>query len=398
MKSLENIEIEKKKIIFRADLNVPVVDGKITDYSRINSIIPSIKKLTEKKNKIFIISHFGRPKGNVDKKLSIDFLREELRQKLKVIKIYFLKSVDKIEIANKLIEMEYGEICLCENIRFYKEEENNELDFIKKISQNFDIFINDAFSASHRNHASIVGIPKFLPSYAGLYFKKEIDNLNKFFKKTRKPNIAIIGGSKISTKIKVIYNLMNLYDTIVIGGAMANTFLLAKNINIGRSLHEKNFVKIAKDILSKAEDKKCKILLPIDAVCSKNLEYKAIISKCDINHVPNDEMVLDIGEKTINLIQDEITKSKSILWNGPLGAFEFEPFNNSSIKISKIIKERFINFQIDSLAGGGDTLSAINMANAKDGFTYLSNAGGAFLEWLEGNDSPGYLALKNNKF
>ncbi len=397
MKTIENSQINNKKILIRLDLNVPVIDKKITDYTRIDSIIPTVKLLTEKKNKIFIISHYGRPKGKVNDKLSLYFLCEELRKKLKVSKIHFLKTFNKQDIKKKQSEMDEGDVCLFENIRFYKEEEINEINFSKNLSSHFEIYVNDAFSSSHRNHSSIVGIPKFLPSFAGLNFTKEINNLNNFLNKAKKPNLAIIGGSKISTKIKVIYNLINFFDSIVIGGAMANTFLLALKIDIGKSFYEKDFIKVAKDILNKAKSENCKIILPVDAVCSKTLEDNADAFKCDIDSIPDNKMNLDIGEKTTNLILNEIIKCRSVLWNGPLGAFEFKPFDKSSIAIANQIKKSFKELNIDSLAGGGDTLSVINLAKAKDGFNYLSNAGGAFLEWLEGDKSPGYKALKNNK-
>ncbi len=397
MKILENSKFNYKKVIFRADLNVPVVNNIIQDYSRIETIIPSIQSLIQGKNKIFILAHLGRPNGSVDKKLSLNFLCKVLKQKLQVSKIYFLNSLRNEDIKNKLDEMEDGEVCLLENIRFYKDEENNELEFSKKLSFNFDIYINDAFSASHRNHSSVVGLPKFLPSYAGFSFTKEIINLNKFLNEAKKPNLAIIGGSKISTKIKVINNLINLFDSIFIGGAMANTFLLSNNIEIGNSICETQFVSVAKDILTNAKNKKCKILLPVDVVCSKSLQDKKSITECNITNIPNNKMILDIGDKTTTLIFNELVKCSSVLWNGPLGAFEYKPFDKSSIALANQIKKNYKEFNINSLAGGGDTLSAINLANAKDGFNYLSNAGGAFLEWLEGNKSPGYLALENNK-
>ena len=396
MKTIENAEIKNKCIIFRADLNVPVVNGKITDDSRIVSIIPSINKLIDKKNKIFILAHFGRPKGKVNKELSIEFLCEELRKRLKILKVHFLKTLNNEEIKNKQSEMNYGEVCLFENIRFYKEEENNETNFSKKLSVEFEIFVNDAFSASHRNHASIVGLPKYLPSFAGLNFMKEILNLNNFLINSKRPNLAIIGGSKISTKINVIYNLVKLFDSIIIGGAMANTFLLAKYIKIGNSIYEKDFIEVAKEILIEAENNKTKIILPVDAVCSNSLNDNKDVLQCNIKNIPNNKMILDVGDETTNIISDEINKSHSVLWNGPLGAFEFKPFEKSSIVIANNIKKKSIKNNLKALAGGGDTLSAINLADAKDGFSYLSNAGGAFLEWLEGNKSPGYIALEKN--
>ena len=311
-------------------------------------------------------------------------------------RIHFLETFETKLIKQKIDEMRDGEVCLLENIRFEIGEEKNDFSFSKNVSSNFDIYVNDAFSASHRSHSSIVGIPKFLPAVAGLSLIKEIENLDYFLNNSKKPNLAIIGGSKISTKINVIYNLIDLFDTIAIGGAMANTFLLANNNSIGESLVEEDFITTAKDIQKKAETNNCKIILPVDTVCAKNLEDKNNVRICNVDSIFKEHMILDIGPKTINLISKEILKSQSILWNGPLGALEYKPFDESSINIANKIKKYAKNLNIDALAGGGDTLAAINLANTKDGFSYLSNAGGAFLEWLEGNESPGIKALKSN--
>ncbi len=396
MKKIDNYNILKKNVIFRADLNVPVVEKKITNYSRISSILPSLNELIKNNNKVFIVAHFGRPKGKINKKHSLRFLCEELKKKMNVSRIHFLETFNTELIKQKINEMDDGEVCLFENIRFLLGEEKNDLSFSKTLSSNFDVYVNDAFSASHRSHASIVGIPKFLPAVAGLSLIKEIENLDYFLNNSKKPNLAIIGGSKISTKINVIYNLIDLFDTIVVGGAMANTFLLANNISIGESLVEEDFISIAKDIQKKAYISNCKIILPIDAVCSKNLKDKNNIRICTVDSIFKNHMILDVGPQTIDLISKEILKSKSILWNGPLGAFEYKPFDKSSINVANVIKKHSKILKIDALAGGGDTLAAINLANTEDGFSYLSNAGGAFLEWLEGNESPGIKALKSN--
>ena len=398
MKTLDNLEIKNKKIIFRADLNVPVLNGKITDYSRIKSIIPSIKLLLENKNKIFIVAHFGRPKGEINEKYSIRFLCSELKKILNLNVIHFLENFDKKNLDTKISEMHFGEICLLENIRFNSGEEKNDPIFSKLLSSSFDIYINDAFSASHRNHASIIGITNYLPSYAGLSFAKEIKNLDKFLENSIKPNLAIIGGSKVSTKIKVLQYLVEIFDSIVIGGAMANTFLLSNNYKVGSSLVENDYINLSKEIQKKAKSKNCKILLPVDVVCSKNLDDIENVHTYEINNIPNDQMILDVGEQSTKLISDEILKSKTVLWNGPLGAFEYSPFDKSTISIAKIIKNFSSNSQIHTLAGGGDTLAAIKMAQANDAFNYLSTAGGAFLEWLEGKKSPGFIALKENNF
>jgi len=393
MKNLTNTSLKEKKILLRVDLNVPVVDGKIIDKSRIDIIRLTVKKLQEQQNKIFLISHFGRPKGKIKKEFSLKFICPTLKKALDLDKIFFLENLEEEEIRKISNKMSNSEVCLIENIRFYPEEEKNNLYFAKKISKNFDAFVNDAFSASHRIHASIVGLPKFLPSYAGYSLIEEIKNINIFMNNSKKPNLAIIGGSKISTKINLFYNLIEKCDAISIGGAMANTFLSAKGINVGLSLYEKDLKKIALSILEKAKKVDCKILLPLDLVCANNLQDKININQCNINNILSNQMALDIGCKTIKEISSYILKSKAVLWNGPLGAFEYPPFDKSSVKIAKVIK-RISTSGISTIAGGGDTISVIKMAKAQDGFSYISKAGGAFLEWLEGKSSPGIDALK----
>ena len=396
MKNLNNYSIFKKKVLFRADLNIPVIGGKITDNSRIEAIKSSIKKLLKQQNKIFILSHFGRPKEDNKNKHSLKFILPTLQKKFGVNKVYFLKNLDGKSISRKIEEMFFGEICLIENIRFYPEEEKNDQDFVKQISKKFDLFVNDAFSVSHREHASIVGFAKYLPAIAGDSLLEEIQNIDVFLNNPKKPNLAIIGGSKISTKINLINNLIEFFDTIVVGGAMANTFLYANKVNTGISFVEKNLLTNARAIQTKATNYKCKLILPIDAVCSKKLTDKINIRCCEINDVLQDHMILDVGEKTTKIIKDEILKSQMVIWNGPLGAFEYTPFNQSSFQIADTIKKYSKNLKIISIAGGGDTISLIKSAKAEDGFTYISKAGGAFLEWLEGKESPGVRALKEN--
>ena len=396
MKELQNYEIKERNVIVRVDLNVPVFRDKIIDYSRINVILPTLEKLKKNKNKVFLVAHYGRPEGEYNKKYSIEFLLNELRLVLNLDNVHFLESYKEDHIKIKIKEMNFGDVCLLENIRFNSGEEKNDLNFSKTLASCFDIYINDAFSASHRNHSSITGITEHLPSYAGLSFSKEINKLDKFLENSIKPNLAIIGGSKISTKIKVLENLVEIFDSMIIGGAMANTFLLSNNYNVGSSLVEKECIDISRKIQKKAKIKKCKILLPIDVVCSTSLEDQNNVKTYDIKAVPKDQMILDIGTQTTKLISDEILKSKSVLWNGPLGAFEYIPFDKSTIAIADTIKEFSSNLQIDVLAGGGDTLAAIKKANAGEAFEYLSTAGGAFLEWLEGNKSPGFKALSKN--
>ena len=396
MKTLDDYSIEKKVVLLRVDLNVPVAKGKITEKSRIESIKLTIKKLRDNQNKIFLLSHFGRPKGKEDIKYSLKFLCDTLEKEFKMNSIYFLENFDSISIKENINKMNFGDVCLFENVRFYPEEEENNLDFVKKLSINFDVYVNDAFSASHRNHASIVGFPNFLPSIAGYSLINEIKNLENFINNKKKPNFAIIGGSKISSKINLLNNLIKFCDYLFIGGAMANTFLYAKDYNVGNSLCEKELSETAISILRKANNSNCKIILPLDVICSKDLNDKNYLS-CDINKIPSDTMILDIGPQTTKTISKYIYKSNMILWNGPLGAFEYEPYEKGSIEVANILKSYVKLSKIPCIAGGGDTIAAIKMAKALDGFTYISKAGGAFLEWLEGNGSPGVNALKKNK-
>ncbi len=397
MKNLKNYKIESKRILFRADLNVPVFDGVVRDISRIIAIKSSIEKLIINKNKIFLMAHFGRPKGEVVNKYSLSFILPSLKEIFNLDKIYFLKKLDKDSIVKITEEMQNGDLCLIENIRFQKEEEKIDLQFSKKISNLFDVYVNDAFSASHRNHTSITGFPKFLPAVAGNHLVKEIKNINLFLENSRKPNIAIIGGSKISTKIQLLNNLIEKFSTVAIGGAMANTFLLANKNNVGHSLAEENLIKEAINIQLKAKKLNCKLILPVDVVCGKNFKDTNPVNR-KIDEILLDDMILDIGEITTQVINEEIINSKMVLWNGPVGAFEFQPYDKATNSIAEIIKLNSKKLNIDALAGGGDTVAAIKNTNAEDGFNYISNAGGAFLEWLEGNESPGVIALKENNF
>ena len=395
MKNLNNYKIENKKILFRADLNVPVVDGIITDTSRIEAIKSSIKKLTSNKNKIFLMAHFGRPKGEIVDKYSLNFILPSLKETLNLDKVFFLDNFDNDSIMKKVNEMQAGNLCLIQNIRFLKEEENIDLNFAKKISSLFDVYVNDAFSASHRNHTSITGFPKFLPAVAGNHMINEIDNINSFLDNTKKPNMAIVGGSKISTKIQLLNNLIEQFSVVAIGGAMANTFLLANNYPVGKSLVEKNLIQEANNIQLKAKKLNCELILPIDILCGKNIHDKNPVHR-KIHEVLPEEMMLDIGNESTQFISNKIINSKMVLWNGPVGAFEFKPYDKATNAIANVIKVNAKKVNINTLAGGGDTVSAIKNTNAEDGFNYISNAGGAFLEWLEGNESPGVKSLKEN--
>ena len=393
MKSIQNkdIDLERKKILLRLDLNVPIENGQITDTNRIEKIIPTLKYLLEKKAKIIILSHVGRPKGKVNKDLSLKPICENLELKLK----QKIKLIDKSLFDLKFEEISENfksyEIIILENIRFYKEEEENDENFAKLISSFGNIYVNDAFSCSHRKHASVFSITKFLPSYSGLQMETEVNSLKKITENIEKPITCIIGGSKISTKINIIKNLIKKFDNIVIVGGMANNILKYHSHNIGKSINEKNCNDTISEIFSLSKTQNCKITYPIDVSVGKNMNDNSKIK--NIDEISDDEIILDIGPKTIELIENIIENSKTILWNGPAGYFENPNFAKGSKKIANKIAERNKTGKIFSVAGGGDTVAAINTFKLTKDFNFISTAGGAFLEFLEGKELPGIKAL-----
>ena len=391
MRSIKNeTNLRDKKILLRLDLNVPIVKGKISDTTRIDKILPTLKFLNKQKAKIIILSHVGRPRGKALNELSLKPICENLKEQLGLNVKLITQNIN--EIKNKDFFDNFDEeILMLENIRFYAEEEKNDNKFAEHLASFGDIYVNDAFSCSHRSHASIVEISKFLPSFSGLQIDLEIDALTKITSEITKPISCIIGGSKISTKIDIIKNLIPKFDNIIIVGAMANNFIEYFGHNIGKSIKEKNCDPIIEEIISLSKKEKCEISYPKDVLVSKELNgsYK----KRELNEILNDEMILDIGPKTIDKITNIINSSKTILWNGPAGYFENPNFANGSIEIAKtIIKNNKLN-KIFSVVGGGDTVSLLNSIKAVDGFNFVSTAGGAFLEYLEGKKLPGITAL-----
>ena len=391
MKSIkEETNLEKKKILLRLDLNVPLLDGKITDATRIDKILPTLNFLISQNAKIIIISHVGRPKGKVVKDLSLRPICKDLEMKLSQNIKLLAKDVKEI-VSNDLFQNDDERVIMLENIRFYPEEEKNNQSFAKQLSTLADIYVNDAFSCSHRAHASIDQITNFLPSYSGLQFDLEVNALRKITSEIKKPISCIIGGSKISTKINIIKNLIPKFDNIIIVGGMANNIIKYMGNNIGKSLQEENSDHIIKEILLLSETGNCKIIYPKDIVVGNNLKGDPQIK--ELNEVSSDEMILDIGPKTIKVISDIIDESNTILWNGPAGYFENQNFANGSIKIAEKIIENNKSNKIYSVAGGGDTVSLLNNLNSINDFDFVSTAGGAFLEYLEGKELPGIKAL-----
>ena len=391
MRSIKNENnLYGKKILLRLDLNVPLDRGKISDTTRIDKILPTLKFLNKKKAKIIILSHVGRPKGKVLKELSLKPICENLQDQLGLNVKLITKNINEIENKDFFDNFD-EEILVLENIRFYAEEEKNDNKFAKHLASFGDLYVNDAFSCSHRSHASIVEITKFLPSFSGLQIDLEITALTKITSKIIKPISCIIGGSKISTKINIIKNLMPKFDNIIIVGGMANNFIEYLGHNIGKSIREQNSDPIVEEILSLSKKEKCEIIYPEDVLVSKDL--KGSCKKKELNEVLSDEMILDIGPKTINKITKIIDISKTILWNGPAGYFENPNFANGSIQIAKKIVENNKMNKIFSVVGGGDTVSLLSSINALDSFNFVSTAGGAFLEYLEGKKLPGITAL-----
>jgi len=390
----ENLNLINKRVILRIDLNVPMQEGKVTDESRIKKIIPIIKEFTNKKAKVIIISHLGRPKGKVDEKLSLKPITPILESLLNS-KVYFSNKNYGSIVIEKSKKIKPGEVLLLENIRFNKEEEANEKVFAKELSKVGDIYVNEAFSCSHREHASVCEITKHIDSYAGKLLSEEVNMINMLTSKTEKPVSCIIGGSKISTKIGILTNLSKKMQAIIIVGAMANNFIKYKGHNIGKSLFEKDQENLLEDIIKKCERNNCKLIIPEDVIVAKSYDSEAKLKS--LNKVDDTDLILDIGEKTIKKIYNIIDQSKTILWNGPAGYFELEKFSTGSNKIAKKITENTKNKFLTSIAGGGDTVAAINNFKCSDGFTYISTAGGAFLELLEGKILPGIKALEINE-
>ena len=388
--SEESLVLKGKKVIVRVDLNVPMKNGIITEVSRIVKILPTLKLLIKKKAKIIILSHIGRPKGKIVKGMSLEPISKKLANLLNV-EVLFNKNKINEKTLVEINKIPNGSVMMMENIRFYEKEEQNDNSFSKKISNLGDIYVNDAFSCSHRAHSSIEGITKYIPSYCGLQFVEETNALKKITSKIIKPITCIIGGSKISTKIKIISNLIKIFDNIIIVGGMGNAMLKNTGINIGKSVCDDGYKDLVGEILQKSKTYNCSIYYPIDVVVSKELNGNGKIKK--INEVNNDEMILDIGPKTISSIKDIVNNSNTVLWNGPAGYFENQNFANGTKEILKIIANKRSKDKIYSVAGGGETVAVINKFNKSDAFNFISTAGGAFLEYLEGKELPGIKAL-----
>ena len=386
-------DIKGKRVLVRVDLNVPMADGKITDATRIERVAPTILELSDKGAKVVLLAHFGRPKAGPDPALSLEPIARAASH-IFDRKVTFIPDCIGKMVEGAIFAMMPGDIALLENTRFYKGEEKNDPAFTEKLAANGDIFVNDAFSAAHRAHCSTEGLANLLPAYAGRTMEAELEALDRGLGDPERPVVAIVGGAKISTKLDLLMNLVKKVDALVIGGGMANTFLAARGENVGKSLCEHDLAATARQIMSEAATAGCAIVLPSDGVVAKEFKAGAANEVVPIDAVPADGMILDVGPKTIETINEWIDRAATLVWNGPLGAFEIKPFDKATVAVAKHAARRTEAGELLSVAGGGDTVAALNHAGVADDFTYVSTAGGAFLEWMEGKELPGVEVLK----
>ncbi|MFP1630882.1 phosphoglycerate kinase [Zhengella sp. ZM62] len=386
-------DIAGKRVLVRVDINVPVKDGVVTDTTRIERVAPTISELSAKGAKVILLAHFGRPKGEVVPDMSLKPIAPAIEQVLDQ-RVVFEPETVGAEAQAAIGRMNNGDILLLENTRFHKGEEKNLPDFVDALAANGDLYVNDAFSAAHRAHASTEGLAHKLPAYAGRTMQAELEALEKGLGNPSRPVVAIVGGAKVSTKIDLLQNLVTRVDALVIGGGMANTFLAAQGKDVGKSLCEHDLADTARAIMAAADKAGSTIVLPTDAVVAKEFAANAENSVVPVDAVPSDAMILDTGPASVEVIKTWIGKAATVVWNGPLGAFEITPFDAATVAAARAAAERTTAGELVSVAGGGDTVAALNHAGVADQFTYVSTAGGAFLEWMEGKALPGVEALK----
>ena len=387
-KTLDDMDFAGKRALVRVDINVPVEEGVVTDTTRIERIIPTVDDIQEKGGKVILMAHFGRPKGQVVPEMSLEHIAPAVADVLG-LPVTWVNS----DYADAVAEMEGDEVLLLENLRFNPGEEKNDAGFAERLASLGDIYVNDAFSAAHRAHASTEAIARLLPSCAGRLMAEELGALEKALGTPQRPVVAVVGGAKVSTKLDLLGNLVTKVDHLVIGGGMANTFLAAQGIDVGKSLCEHDLADTAREILAKAEAAGCEIILPRDIVVAREFKAGADNETLAPDACPSDAMILDAGPATVAYITEVLEKAKTLVWNGPLGAFEIAPFDAATNAAAAKAAELSRAGQLISVAGGGDTVAALNQAGVADDFTYISTAGGAFLEWMEGKKLPGVAAL-----
>lgn len=386
------VDLADKRVLVRVDLNVPMESGRVTDATRLKAILPTIRDITGKGGKAVLLAHFGRPKGR-DESQSLAPVAKALEGELGR-KVAFASDCIGDEAKSAVSRLASGDVIVLENTRFHAGEEKNAPDFIEALASLGDIYVNDAFSTAHRAHASTEGLARKLPAYAGRSMESEIEALTKALEAPQRPVLAVVGGSKVSSKLELLGNLVKKVDILVIGGGMANTFLAALGKKVGKSLCEHDLANTARDILKKAEAAGCEIVLPVDAVVATEFKANAAHRVTSVDDVKDDEMMLDAGPETVGIVKQKLDGAKTVVWNGPFGAFEMTPFDAATVAVARYVGDLTHNGRLLSVAGGGDTVAALNHAGTAERFSYVSTAGGAFLEWLEGKALPGVEALR----
>jgi len=391
-KTIDDLAVSGKRVLVRVDLNVPMKNGQVTDATRIERAAPGLKELADKGAKVIVLSHFGRPDGKRVPEMSLRPLIEPLAKAIGK-PVAFADDCVGATAEDAVRALKNGDVLLLENLRFHKEEEKNDTGFVDRLSTLGDIYVNDAFSAAHRAHASTEGLAHRLPAAAGRLMQAELEHLDSALGTPKKPVVAVVGGAKVSTKLDLLGNLVGKVDKLIIGGGMANTFLLAQGIAVGKSLAEKDLGATAREILEKAKAARCAVLLPVDVVVAGEFKANAPSRTVDAAACPEDQMILDVGPKSIALYEKEVAECATLVWNGPLGAFEMKPFDTGTMALAKCVAKLTGEKKLLSVAGGGDTVAALEAAGVAEKFSYVSTAGGAFLEWMEGKTLPGVAAL-----
>ncbi|MGI9500402.1 MAG: phosphoglycerate kinase [Geminicoccaceae bacterium] len=395
-RTLADVKVSGRTVLVRVDLNVPMQEGEITDNTRIDRVVDSLRDLSAAGAKVVVMSHFGRPKGKPQAAMSLKPLQSALAKALRGIDVGFVEDCVGPNVEKAIKSLRYGHVLLLENLRFHSGEEANDSGFAARLADLGDIYVNDAFSCSHRAHASITGIADHLPAVAGPLMQQEIDALSKALEKPKRPVMAVIGGSKISTKLELLGNLIEKVDVMILGGGMANTFLAAQGTPVGKSLCEHDMLDTARAVREKAEAAGCEILLPIDGAIAKEFKEGVDPISAPVEMIPDDGMMLDIGPISAEMFEDRLAECRTLLWNGPLGAFELEPFDGGTTELAIAAAEMTREGRLLSVAGGGDTVAALANAGVIGQLSYISTAGGAFLEWLEGKELPGVAVLRQS--
>lgn len=391
---IQDADISGKRVLVRVDFNVPMAGGKVSDDTRLRAALPTIAHLREGGAKVILAAHFGRPKGERKPEMSLAPVAQPLSELLDA-PVKFVSDCVGSDSQGAVASLKAGDVLLLENTRFHAGEEKNDAEFATALAKLADLYVNDAFSAAHRAHASTEGVARLVPAYAGLALQREIDHVTAALNNPNRPLLAVVGGAKVSTKIDLLKNLLSKVDRLFVGGAMANTFLAAKGHDVGASLYERDLLETAREILDAAASSGSEILLPSDGVVTTEFKEFAERRVADVDDIKANEMMLDCGPETVDRLADAIAASRTLVWNGPLGAFETKPFDTATVEAARFAAERCREHGLTAVAGGGDTVAALNQAGASDDFTFISTAGGAFLEWLEGKTLPGIAALTN---